>query len=257
MRRNTKFITSPRERSSEDRIDDFISVVLLSENCGYRMKSYGPIPLLKVGSKCLIDMQIEEIKSVFSDFEVILCSGFGSTKIAKYIRENYPTLNIRIVENQLYEHSNSCESLRLCLNNTTNMKLLICNGELMINRDVLSMASLRSSFVVLEEEDNSNLEVGMTINEQGFTENFCYGIDNIWSEILFLHSQDIVEAIRNIISDADYKTKFIFEALNELSRSKHKLSVVSNDCAPLVKISNIKTYHEIRKSNESTNTKLR
>ena len=107
MRRNTNFITSPREKASGERVDDFVSIILLSENCGYRMKSYGPIPLLKIGGKCLIDTQIEEIQSVFSEFEIILCSGFGSTKIAKYIREQYPALNIRIVENQLYEYSNS------------------------------------------------------------------------------------------------------------------------------------------------------
>ena len=65
MRRNTNFITSPREKASGERVDDFVSIILLSENCGYRMKSYGPIPLLKIGGKCLIDTQIEEIQSVF------------------------------------------------------------------------------------------------------------------------------------------------------------------------------------------------
>lgn len=256
MRRNTNFITSPREKASGERVDDFVSIILLSENCGYRMKSYGPIPLLKIGGKCLIDTQIEEIQSVFSEFEIILCSGFGSTKIAKYIREKYPALNIRIVENQLYEYSNSCESLRLCLNNTTNNKVLVCNGELMINRDVLSLISLKSSFIVSESADNDNLEVGVTINERGHTENFCYGIENTWSEILFLHEKSIVETIRAIISDAEYKNKFIFEALNELSRTKHRLSVVQNNISPITKINNIKTYHQIRKTNESTNTKL-
>ena len=49
MRRNTNFITSPREKASGERVDDFVSIILLSENCGYRMKSYGPIPLLKIG----------------------------------------------------------------------------------------------------------------------------------------------------------------------------------------------------------------
>ncbi len=241
---------------SGERVDDFVSIVLLSEKCGYRMKSYGPIPLLRIGGKCLIDIQIEEIQSVFSDFEIILCSGFGSTKIAKYIRDVYPSLNIRIVENQLHEYSNSCESLRLCLNNTTNNKVLVCNGELVINRDVLSLVSLKSSFIVSEVGQNENLEVGVTINEFGYTENFCYGIENTWSEILFLHDRDIVESIRSIVSDADYKNKFIFEALNELGRTKHRLSVVKNDAVPMVKINNIKTYHKIRKTNESTNTKL-
>jgi choline kinase len=257
MRRDTKFITSPRELETGERIDDFITIVLLSENYGYRMKSYGPVPLLKIGNKSLIDIQIEEIRSVFSDFEIILCSGFGSLKIAKYIRFRYPNLNVRIVENQLYEYSNSCESLRLCLNNTTNNKVLICSGELIINRDVLSLTTLKKPFIVSEENPNENLEIGIAANELGTVENLCYGIENKWSEILFLHDHETVEAMRNVISDIDYKNRFVFEAINELSKTRRKLSVIKNDCRPLIKLSNIKTYHKIRKANENTNTKLR
>lgn len=255
MRVRTKYITSPRDDNT-NRVDDFVSVILLSENSGYRMKSYGPIPLLKIGARCLIDIQIQEIKSVFNNFEIILCSGFGSHKIIKYIRDKYPNLNVRVVENQIYEYSNSCESLRLCLNNTPNNKLLVCSGELMINREVLSLTTLKKSFIISEVDGNKNLEVGVTVNEKGFTENFCYGISNIWSEILFLNNSDIIDTVRGIISDAEYKNKFIFEALNDLSRTKHKLSVILNDKQPLTKLSNIKTYHEVRKQNENTSTKL-
>jgi len=257
MRRDTKFITSPREAKLGERIDDFVTIVLLSENSGYRMKSYGAIPLLRIGNKNLIDIQIEEIKSVFSDFEIILCSGFESLKIAKYVRCHYPNLNVRIVENQLYEYSNSCESLRLCLNNTTNNKVLICSGELMIHRDVLALTTLKKPFIISEMHPSENLEIGIASNEWGTAENLCYGVENKWSEILFLNDHEAVEAMRSVISDIDYKNRFVFEAINEMSKSKHRLSVIQNNCKPLIKLSNIKTYHKIRKANENTNTKLR
>ena len=73
---------------------------------------------------------------------------------------------------------------------------------------------------------------------------------------MFLNNSDIIDTVRGIISDAEYKNKFIFEALNDLSRTKHKLSVILNDKQPLTKLSNIKTYHEVRKQNENTSTKL-
>ena len=116
--RKHRFITSPR--SSENNGGDLISIVLLSEKAGYRMKSYGPTALMKIGNSRIIDVQLQSIKSSFKKFEIIICCGFGCDKIAKYVRENYPDCNIRVVENQVHHHSNSCESVRLCLNNISN-----------------------------------------------------------------------------------------------------------------------------------------
>ena len=49
----------------------------------------------------------------------------------------------------------------------------------MINRDVLSLISLKSSFIVSESADNDNLEVGVTINERGHTENFATALKTL------------------------------------------------------------------------------
>ena len=54
----------------------------------------------------------------------------------------------------------------------------------------------------------------------------------------------------------DYKTKFLFEALNDLNKSKHQLKAVKRDRSSLIKIDNIKTYHEIRRQHEGSTTKL-
>jgi len=256
-RRKTNFIVSPKDSPDNRVVDQFVSIVLLSEKSGYRMKSYGPIPLLKIGKRCLIDLQIDAIKSAFSDFEIVLCSGFDANKIVKYVRDKHSNINIRIVENQLYENSNSCESLRLCLNNITSSRILIMNGELIFNPDVLSLIKFSSSFIISEQEPNTNLEVGATVNERGTIENFCYGIDNTWSEILFINSRRMAEDLRRIISEPDYKNKFMFEGLNELIKSSHEIRSIINNKSPLTKLSNIKTYHKVRKLNENTNTKLR
>ena len=255
MRKQHGFLTSPRKESK--RMDDFITVVLLCEKAGHRMKSYGPTPLIKIGGSTLLDKQISSLKSVFSSFELIICGGFDCEKIVRFVREKYKELNIRIVENQVYPHSNCCESARLCINNTTNSKILICNGDLLIDTQVFSLIQGGKSFIILEENPCKNFEIGVTINEEGNTGNLSFGIENIWSEMVFFHSQDVIESFRKIISNADYKNKFMFEALNDLIKTKHKLEVIVNVKKPITKISNIKTYHEVRKSHESTNTKLR
>ena len=115
-------VTSVKKSRKNLQNKDFISVVLLCDSPGYRMKSYGPIPLITINNQRLIDIQISIIESAFPNCEIILCLGFDAEKIYKYIRSKHSDKNIRIVENQLYDISNSCESLRLSLNNIYNEK---------------------------------------------------------------------------------------------------------------------------------------
>ena len=255
-RQNKRFITSP-QGGEHGVTTELVTVALLSAQPGHRMKSYGPTPLLQLGNETLLDRQISSIQSVFGNYEIILCVGFGSERIVKFVKEKYHKINIRVVENQVHHHSNCCESARLGLNNTTNTRILLCNGDLVIERDLLSKLKTNRSYIVVEEKGSPNLEVGATINVSGNVENLCYGLDTAWSEIMFLEGAETIEEFRKIISTPDYKTKFIFEALNELGKTKHKLTHVVNEQAPLTKIDNIKTYHEVRRQYEATHTKLR
>ena len=252
---NRRFITSPV--GSQQQCEDLVTVILLSENSGYRMKSYGPTPLLRLGGTTLLDTQISAIKSVFRNFELILCCGFDSEKIVKHVRDKYNKDNIRIVENQVYQNSNGCESARLCLNNTVNDKILLCDGSLMINKELLSLINPECSHIISSTGASKNLEVGFTANARGNVENFSYGIENTWSESVFLNNEEVIESFRGIVSAVDYKNKFIFEALNQLANTKHQIKVVQHEDGALIKINNIKTYHAVRSHYEGTSTKLR
>lgn len=253
MRRKSTFITSPS--SPQRRMDDLVSVVLLSEKSGYRMKSYGPTPLLKVGGQCLLDIQISAIKSVFSNFEIIVCCGFDSEKVIRYIRKTYPDTRVRVVENQIYQHSNCCESLRLCLNNINNSRVLVSNGSLMLDPDILSSIDPSQTHVVSALEGSRNLDVGFTANANGLIQNFSYGINNVWSEMLYLNSAKAIETLREILSLIDFKNRFLFEALNRFIRGV-EISVIPYTEKKLVNVNNIKTYHMIRRYYEGTSTKL-
>ena len=255
MRKRRRHITSPQHK--DHRIEELITVILLSEKAGHRMKSYGPTPLIRIGDLTLLDRQVEAIRSVFINFEIIVCAGFDAERVARYINGKYANEPIRIVENQIHQHSNCCESSRLCLNNTTNNKVLLCNGNLLFDSNTLSLIHIKDSYVISENGGSRNLEIGMTINDLGYAENFCYGLENIWSEMVFFNSADTIEAFRKIISTIDYKNKFVFEALNDLRKTKHRIKVILNDQTPLVKINNIKTYHEVRRNYAGDHTKLR
>mgnify|MGYP001213783157 CR=1 FL=1 len=247
MKHNKKYITSPKHGAKKQERTELVSVILLSENHGYRMKSYGPISLIQVGGKSLLERQIESIQAAFVNFEIILCSGFETEKIVNFIKDKYKDVNIRVVENQVHYNSNCCESTRLCINNTTNSRILLCGGSVLIAPSHLEMIDLNQSSIVTQDEDaNSSFEVGVVASQKSRLENLSLGVKfHYWTELVYLSNEKIIRAIYAIVSNPEYKNRFVFEAINELS-AKHDIRVVNNSQAPLRKIDNLKTLKRIQ-----------
>lgn len=239
-----KFITSVKSKKNKN--TSLFSFIIIADNVGYRMKSHGPTPLISFNNKKLIDIQVESICKNFDQFEIIICCGEGVEKIHKYIQNNYKDLNIRIVENQLTANSNSCETLRLGLNNTSNDKIFILDGHLLINNNIFS-DRIEKSFAYIEKNKSENIEIGVNVNKDNNIEHFSYGAAYQWSEIIFLHNKEIVESMRKTVSNIEFKQKFIFEALNELIKRNYQIKSVVN-IHSVEKINNIKTYHKTRES---------
>lgn len=240
----TKTITRTKKTAQEKKPDN-ISVILLCDSPGYRMKSYGPVSLVNINNYKLLDIQIEAIKESFSGFEIIICVGFDGDKICKYVRSKYSNLPIRVVENQVFNNSNSCESVRISINNTMNHRVLICDGSLLFTSKTLSCVAYDQSCVLIEAKPSENLDIGINVDTNKEAQHFSYGACSTWSEIVFFNNKDILESLRKVLSTPDYKNKFIFEALNELIKSKHKIRCITNKYQ-IKKINNIKTYHGIK-----------
>jgi hypothetical protein len=196
MKTKAKKKTAKKSKSIKQEDNSLITIILLCDNPGYRMKSYGPISLIDVTStKKLIDLQIEAINKTFPNCEIIVCLGFDCEKVCKYIKTKHST-NIRIVENQMYAVTNSCESLRLCLNNTGNDKILICDGSLLFDKSIISLIDKKNPCVILESEPNQTLEIGVNVDKD-IAYFFSFGAKYIWSEIMFLAGKEMIEFSMN------------------------------------------------------------
>lgn len=231
--------------------NDLISVILLCDLPGYRMKSYGPASLIKINNKYLIDLQIEAIKKTFKNYEIIICLGFDSDKIGKYIRKKYKHLNIRLVENQLYSHCNTCESIRLSLNNTFNEKIIIIDGNLLFNNKILSLLDINQTCVLTEKYPSENLEIGINIIDNK-AQYFSFGAYKTWSEIIYICNNEIIELLRKFLSNQESKKKFSFEAINDIIKYQYSILCIENKTR-IYKINNIKTYHSIKENYEIFN----
>lgn len=244
---STKFLTSVRGREDNRESSEFVSIILLCEKSGKRMKSYGPTSLIEVKGKKIIDIQMDAVKSVFKNFEVVIAAGFESEKVVKYIRKEMPrSLNIRVVENQVYHHSNCCESLRLCLNNICNDRVLIVSGDVLFHPTAISsVIRSRGSILYQNKDDLNNLEVGTIYSEKSLI-GLNYGIEGkAWSEMCFLRGRENIECLRSIISSVDYKNRLLFEAINSMVDNKKKIDAIYNKGPESVKINNIKTLKRV------------
>ncbi len=236
----------PAKRGRDDRRKDLVSVILLSENHGYRMKSYGPISLVMVGNKTLLEHQIDAIQASFVNFEVILCAGFETNKIYNFVKKTYgPSCRIRIVENQVYYHSNCCESIRLCMNNIMSDKIVVCGGGVLLTPSYLKNLDLkRSSLLYQEPRKNNNFDVGV-IGQGKALECLSLAVkDKTWTEILYLSGERNIQSFYNIVSKPEFKTKFFFEAINSWGH-RRSLMAKENESDLIVKINNLKTLKRI------------
>ncbi len=248
MRKKTRFITSPQTKQVDgNALDSFISVVLFGENHGYRMKSYGPIPLTKIEGSTLIQRQVESIKATFKNFEIILCSGFETQKTVEFVKDNFADINIRVVENQMHFNSNCCESARLCINNINNDKILFCGGGIIMTPESLRGIDYRMSTILYQDEDDyKDFDIGV-IHSGGELTALALGIKaRVWTEIIYLSSRKSIKSLYNTVSNPDYKNRFMFEAINELVKN-NRIVVKHNDHKSVIKINNIKTLRRITK----------
>ena len=243
--RASEYITTPRNKEGEGRPEK-VSILLLAENHGYRMKSYGPISLVNVDGKTLIERQVEAIKSVFLDFEIILCSGFETHKVYNFIKKSFgKNIKIRIVENQVYFHSNCCESIRLCMNNVMTNRLIICGGGVLLTSQYLRSMNLNKSSILFQTpQENNEFEVGVITNGEKL-ENFSLAVnDTCWTELMYLTGNKITQSFYNLVSNPEYKNKFLFEAMNDWP-NRREMVATHNQYFPIIKINNVKTLKRI------------
>lgn len=246
MKQKSRFITSTTGSPTTGKRDEKVTFILLAENYGYRMKSYGPLPLINIGEKTLLEHQIDAISSAFIDFEIVLCSGFETHKVYHYIQSTFPpSMPIRIVENQVYYHSNCCEGLRLCMNNTRNSHIVVCGGGVLLTASCLKALNTKKSSILCQEaEKDTMFDVGI-IEDGDRLENMSLAVkEKIWTELLYLNGDSMVRSFYNTISKPELKTKFLFEAINAW-RGRRQLYLSENTDEKIIKVDNIKTLKRI------------
>ena len=246
MRNVTDFITSPKEAKIQFDFNKHYNILLFTESHGYRMKNYGAVQLTKINGLCLIDHQIKALKSRFKNFTIILSCGFESSRIWRHLKNNYSNLDVRLIENPLYRTTNSCESIRLAIMNTNSKNMLVCSSANIFEKRHLDQLSFSDTSIFCQRLENNKTDLKVYKgNDNSIKLDFGVG-DLCWTEMLYLDGEKSVNDFYSIIDCEEYKSKFLFEAINKLSQ-RHRINIYENIHKQIIKLDSAVKLKEIIK----------
>jgi hypothetical protein len=135
------------------------------------------------------------------------------------------------------------------MNNTMNNKILICGGGVVLTPSFLRNLNLRKPSIMTQEgKKGDTFEIGVIPNDTRLETMSLAVKENVWTELLYLTGEPLVKSFYNLISKAELKNKFLFEAIN-LWKGRRQLFINQNSYEPIFKIDNIKTFKRINNEN--------
>ena len=189
-----------------------IQVIVLAAGVGTRTRSYEPRCLLKYKDKTIVENQLEVIFNKFNKCEVTIVGGFDINKIIKKVGKN-----ARFVENQLFDTTNSGESLRLGVNNSNIDNILFLHGDLVISPEIFDNINFNQSFLLIDNAGKfEEKEVGLTIVENKASV-MSYNLPTKWCQIAYFTGAEM-NILRKLFNKTDYNTKYLltFEIINKV-----------------------------------------
>lgn len=189
-----------------------LEIIILSAGYRQAIKSFEPISTMMVGHKTLLQTQIDILKERFKNCNITVVSGYKSNSVYT-IHDG----QVKFVENVLYRDSNSGESLRLAINNSSFSNILFIHGDLLFTPELfndLKDKYFLESFVVTDRTNFENKEVGVNYAEA--LNIMSYSLPEKWAQIAYLTNQE-VEIMKSILRRDDFdKYSLTFELINKV-----------------------------------------
>jgi bifunctional N-acetylglucosamine-1-phosphate-uridyltransferase/glucosamine-1-phosphate-acetyltransferase GlmU-like protein len=220
---------------------DSLTIIILAANIGYGMKSYGPKSLLCINNKeTLLEYQINIIKTVFPNADIILVVGFCADKIIRKCPKG-----VRIVENQLFETSSEVEQIRLALNCTLTERILIIKDDIVFNNETFFEITKDKSCIIYESKsqiDSSN--VGVTI-ANNCAQIFSYDIPTKWCHIAYLTNKEF-KMLKNLCNNRERSRMYLFEVLNIILNKVGQIKAMEPKNMEIVKIDTSRNLAQLK-----------
>jgi choline kinase len=110
-----------------------------------------PKCLIEVGSKPILDWQLEALKSS-GVTDIIMVVGYYRESIITHVQNNFPDMNCEFVINHHYFETNTAYSLHLCSDSIKDQNFILMNADVLYPLEVLQRVIQSSHDTVLAVE---------------------------------------------------------------------------------------------------------
>lgn len=193
------------------------SVLLIHSLPDKKIKSLGNKALINLGKLNLIDHQIQFIKKIFKNSEIIVVGGFEHRKLYKYLNKKYS--NIKYIYHNINDYVNIGLSIKLGLKVSNGRNVVIINGSLFIDPKASSLIKKAKNHNYIISTKQTKSPIGC-IKQNGSIENCFFDLPcSIYDFVIV--NQTYVQDFKNCI----YQTKdidkfYMFEVINHCINNK-------------------------------------
>lgn len=127
-----------------------------------------PKSLLEISGKPILNHIMDRIiVNNINDFVFVV--GFQKEKIIDFLEKNYSTVNLKFIENPIFEKTNTLYSMHLAKNELLNKNFLYLHGDLILNKNmiskILSSEYKNAALIAPQEESMQVFGFGKTITK--------------------------------------------------------------------------------------------
>ena len=160
----------------------------------------------------VMDLHLDLIKSVCKSPNIMVVGGFDIKRIYKHPRRN----EFQVIENTLFEFTNSSEDLRMGLNAVERAHTIVIDATFLPSIETynLLLKDLNCSKVVYSDRQSNC--IGVNVTNEGVVNFFGYRCKYKTKGAYYLSLEDFDRLRKKCIGSTFNKTKFDHEILEEL-----------------------------------------
>lgn len=206
-----KKYVKPKNKAEPNKLFDNVTWILNGAYPADGLKSRGSELLQKVNESEILEYQLDFINLVSNNPRIIVISGISHKELVLHPRSN----EFIIIQNQLYEFSNTAEDLRLGLLGSTNHVIYIEKPIIPKIGLFQNIAKNFKSKVCCTKKINDK-DIGALEGQNKNVTKYSFFSPNKLMGVYYLVESDILRLKRKMSSDSFHKSKYAFEVLTEM-----------------------------------------
>lgn len=220
------------------------SVILIHSFPDRKIKSLGNRALISIGKSNIIDYQIQFIKNLVRNPEIIVVGGFEHKKLSKHIHKKHS--NIKYIYHEITDTINIGLSVKLAVRVATGNELIIINGNILIDKRATKDIKSKYKHIncILSTKQNKST-IGCIKDANNILQNCFFDLPQPIYDFISINKQSLV-AVKDIIYEtADLEKFYLFEIYNAIINRGIDLYTIDIDSRQIDIIDNIDIIQKI------------